>query len=296
VSGAGQALERQRQRLLLQALWQRRPDADLAAWLREDGARLGAGIAAYRTNAASTACRALAAAYPVLAELVGPACFDSLAQACWLAHPPQCGDLGRYGEALIDLVQAWIDDPQRLAEEPYLADVARLEWWVHQCDAAADAVHAASSPIPGLPDADGHAQVPGLALLAGESAEAATLVLRQGTAVWSSRWPIVAIWQAHRAEGPDRFDGVRAALAMGRGEAARVWRDEGWRTRVDTITLPDAAFTTAMLDGVPLGAALDRVAQGHGEFDFEAWLVQALQQRWLVEVRLAGPSSSGDSR
>ena len=70
MSGAGQALERQRQRLLLQALWQRRPDADLAAWLREDGARLGAGIAAYRTNAAATACRALAAAYPVLAELV----------------------------------------------------------------------------------------------------------------------------------------------------------------------------------------------------------------------------------
>lgn len=296
MSGNGQALERQRQRLLLQALWQHRPDADLAAWLREEGARMGAGIAAYRTNATATAHRVLAAAYPVLAELVGPACFASLADACWQAHPPQCGDLGRYGEALIDLVQAWIDDPQRLADEPYLADVARLEWRVHQCDAAADSVPAASTSNPGPPDAAGHAEVPGLALLAGESAEAATLVLRPGTAVWCSRWPIVAIWHAHRAEGPDRFDGVREALALARGEAARVWRDEGWRTRVDTITLPDAAFTAAMLDGVPLGTALDRVAQGDGEFDFEAWLVQALQQRWLVEVRLAGPSSSGDSR
>lgn len=288
-------LERQRQTLLLQALWQQRPDASLGPWLREDGARLGAGLAAYRGNAAATARRALAAAYPVLAELVGPACFDTLAQACWQANPPGCGDLGRYGEALIDVVQAWVDDPQRLADEPYLADMARLEWTVHQCDAAADDVPAAHQPFDASPDAGSAMAVRGLDLLAGDSAEAATLVLRPGTSVLSSRWPIVAIWQAHRAQGPDRFDEVREAFGQARGDSVRVWRDEGWITRVDRIATADATFTAELLAGAPLGVALDRVAQAHDGFDFEAWLVQALQQRWLVEVRPASPSTQGDS-
>jgi hypothetical protein len=94
------------------------------------------GLLAYQRNAAAIALRALQQSYPVLAELVGDEGFAALAQGLWGAEPPEHGDLGTWGHGLAD----FIAQRPELAQEPYLADGARLDWQVHQAQRAPDDV------------------------------------------------------------------------------------------------------------------------------------------------------------
>ncbi len=265
------AREAQRQRLLLQTLWQQAPDVGLTGWLCQDRRAAAAGIAAYRTNGQALAERALAAAYPTLAELVGAECFAALARDCWRQHPPVDGDMACYGDELIDLVAA----DTTLADEPYLADVARLDAMVQRCERAADA-------------AGGAAGTQGLDLLADGRAPELHLVLRPGTQVLASRWPVVAVWQAHRRHDGDRFTEARQAFAEHTAQCALVGRD-GWRAVVAAIHPAEAQFTLALLQGLSLGDAL---AAAGDEFSFEHWLPTAVQDQRLIALRWATQDTS----
>ena len=76
----------------------------------------------------------MAAAYPTLQQLFGVPAFAALARAYWHAEPPAAGDLACWGADL----PAFVAQAEQLAAEPYLADMARLEWAVHQARSAAD--------------------------------------------------------------------------------------------------------------------------------------------------------------
>lgn len=246
--------EARRQQRLLQALWSRGDDAGLDP----------RGLAAYRANAGAAAERALAAAYPTLQQLVGEESLAAIARALWQRHPPVRGDLALWGEAL----PAWLADAEDLRDEPYLADVARVDWAVHRAEMAPDA-----TLDPAL-----------LQHLAGEDAERARLVLAPGAALLVSPHPVATIWQAHRRSGDDRFAAVRTAFDEGRGECAFVWR-RGWRGDVAVVDAAEAAFVQALLDDLPLGAALDAAPS----LDFEAWLTRALAAQWLAHITCPGP-------
>ncbi len=254
-----------RQQMLLRALWGDARPGVVAGWLR-DGLRVGnvaRGLAAYRANAGAAAERALAAAYPTVQQLLGDESFAALARACWQRHPPTAGDLGLWGDAL----PAFMADAQALAGEPYLPDVARLEWAVHTAERAADI--------------DTHAATPsGLERLGSDDPSALALRLAPGSALVESKHPVVTIWQAHRSDEADRFAPVRAAFEAGVGECALVAR-RGWRATVRALPADEARFTQAVLAGRSLGAAL--AAAGDG-FAFDAWLIAALQQQRLAAV------------
>jgi hypothetical protein len=256
--------EAQRQQMMLRAL-AGVPAATpaLHGWLRDAAPRAQRGLAAYRANAGASAERALAAAFPTVAALVGDVSFPAMARAFWHASPPLRGDLGEWGDAL----PAFIEDSEQLAGEPYLADSARLDWAVHAASRAAD-----QPAEPEQLEALAHA----------EPAEL-QLVLRAGTALRSSRWPIASIHAAHQSDGAGRFEPVREALAAGRGEHALVWR-EGWRVRVAAVSEADAAFTRSLLGGTRLGTALELAEL---EFDFTAWLTHTLQRGVLARVVVA---------
>ncbi len=251
-----------RQQMLLRALWQDARPGVLAGWTR-NGAAFTRGLQVYRANAGALAERAMAAAYPTLQQLIGEESFAGLARAYWHRHAPQRGDIALWGAEL----PAFIAAAEQLAEEPYLADLARLEWAVHRAQTAADA-------------ADASALAPGLQALAGPDAPQQVLQAQPGTALVESTHPVVSIWQAHRATGPDSFASARQALAEQRAEAALVWR-EGWVVRVVALPAAEAAFTRAVLQAQPLGVAL---AAAGPDFDFETWLIQALQRVWLAGV------------
>lgn len=258
------AHEQRRQQALLDAL-ARRPgpgpvDPPLAPWMAPAG--LARGLAAYRANAAATAARTLAAAYPTVALAVGPDALAALARALWAQEAPRRGDLAEWGGTLAAFIDA---DP--LDDAPWLADLARLDWAVQGAERAAD------EPSPVDPAA--------LAPLADTDPDVLRLRWRAGTAVVTSRWPIVTLRAAHAGSAAERAAVVPAALVAAGAEAALVWR-RGWQVEVTAISAAEAAFTAHLLAGATLGQALQRGGAGWADGTaFEAWLLAQVRRDLL---------------
>jgi hypothetical protein len=257
---AARQREASRQQALLGLLWRQPPQGEGAAWWRDPPARVEQGLSIYRANGRALARRALAAAFPTVEGLIGGEAFAGLSHAFWQRQPPSCGDIARHGAGL----PAFIAADAQLADEPYLADSARLDWAIHVAETAAD----------------GSGAAPGLQRLAEGDPDALWLQLRPGLALLRSPWPVAAIWRAQRSQAAADFDIARDALAQRRGDDVLVWRD-GWRAAVSTLEAPAARFTAAVLDGQPLAQALREAGDA---FDFERWLLQALRERWLAGV------------
>ncbi|GAB4211437.1 MAG: DNA-binding domain-containing protein [Rhodoferax sp.] len=207
---------------------------NLASYADTESAR---GLKTYQSNGHALAQRALQAAYPVTALLLGADSFAILAQALWHRHPPQHGDVAEWGAALPDFV---VPDPQ-LAALLYLADLARLEWAVHQAHRCADV---AADPA-------------SFAMLAHTPAAGLSLRWAPGLTVLPSRWPVVSLWHAHAQGTPDAAvaQRLRAELAQPLAQTALVWR-VGWRVRVEAIGADQAALLHTLGQAPNLGAAV----------------------------------------
>ncbi|MCV0439348.1 MAG: DNA-binding domain-containing protein [Hydrogenophaga sp.] len=254
------------QQALLDALFQRpggegaaRARQTLDAWLAPHAGR---GLAAYQANGHALAERSLMAAYPVITQLIGQENMAPLARALWHRHPPVRGDLAHWGEAL----PLFLQHEEQLAHLPWLADVARIEWALHQAGGAPDAQTDAGS----------------FARLADEDPQGLTLALAPGTAVFTSTWPVASLVTAHR-EGQPRLDEVARRLRDGVGESAVVWR-QGMRPCAAGCTAAAAIWLGALLQGGPVPDALNRATACDDAFDLSAWLAQAVQQGLVVGV------------
>lgn len=89
----------------------------------------------YRNSVAETMRAALAAAYPVVARLVGEECFRSLATRYTRDYPSTSGNIQDFGANLSTFIEALPE----LSALPYLSDVARLEWLIQEACRAAEA-------------------------------------------------------------------------------------------------------------------------------------------------------------
>jgi Putative DNA-binding domain len=204
------------------------------------------GLAAYRANAHASAERALLAAYPVLAQLMGTENFAYLARDFWHQRPPKRGDLAQWGSALPQFLTA----SAQLADTPYLADVAAIEWALHVCANAADA----------QPD------LASFAALTQHAPDALTLRLAPGTQVLRSAYPAAAITLAHLGQGT--LDEAAAMLRAGLAHHALVWR-QGYAPRLRVLAEPELAFVDALCAGHSLAQALNMAS---ADFDFSIWL------------------------
>lgn len=218
------------------------------------------GLAAYRANAHANAERALQAAYPVMAQLVGHGNFAYLARDFWQHHPPLRGDLAQWGDAL----PAFLGVSQQLADTPYLADVAHIEWALHTCAGAAD--HA--------PDPASFAQ------LSQHAPEHLVLALAPGAQVLASVYPAAAIVLAHQGQGT--MVHAAALLQAGVGETALVWR-QGFAPRLRALPASERTFTHAVCQSQSLAQALDAAAV---DFDFSAWLRARVHDGFLLGAQL----------
>lgn len=222
------------------------------------------GLAAYQANGRALAARCLLAAYPVVAQLLGEQNLHGLASALWQRYPPVHGDLARWGDAL----PAFLASNEQLTDLPYLADVARVEWALHQAAGATDADH----------------DLPSLARLATEDPSALTLALAPGTAVISSDWPVASLVNAHTWGQPELAEAGR--LVQQRvGESAVVWR-QGFKPSMAPCSSCVADLLRALLAAVPLTEALACAStdQGTFNFDFADWLTQAVHSGLVIGV------------
>ncbi len=233
---------------------------NIAAYAIDTRAR---GLKAYQTNGHMLAERALRAAYPVLAQLLGGESFADLARALWHAYPPQRGDVACWGGDLATFVRA---NPQ-LRDEPYLADVALTEWALHQCAGAGDCT----------PD------LPTLALLTAQDPAQLWLVLAPGCAVVQSAWPVASLLGAHLYQTPS-LASVGQQLRDGVAQDVVVWR-AGWRPLVREAASGEATFLTALMQGCALSPALD-VSPA---LNFSTWLPAAVHSGLLLSVTQLPP-------
>lgn len=214
------------------------------------------GLQVYQANRAVLAERTLASTYPVFAQLIGATSFEPLARHFWQQHPPLRGDMGQWGAQLPEFLAA---APQ-LAEEPFLADVARIEWALHQASTAPDAVLDAAS----------------FALLAGtDDAPPVGLALSPGVFILASAYPVVSIINAHLI-GEPALDEAAARLQAGEGEHALVWR-QGFKPKARALSVGEYQLILALHNSMTLDAALDQTMRIDSAFDFNTWLSQAVQ-------------------
>ena len=225
--------------------------AALSGMTHEDDPLRLRGLQAYRSNAHALAERALGAAFPVTAQLLGEQNFHALSHAFWHAHPPQRGDMGWWGDALPEFMAS---APQ-LGDEPYLADIGRLEWALHRASFAAD--------VP--------ADHPSLSFLLESDPGDVRLVLAAGVYVIDSLWPVASILNAHLVGTPD-LEEAGAMIRRATPEAALVWRN-GLRPCLRQETTAGARFVAALQTCPSLGAALDQAAPP----DLASWLATAVQ-------------------
>ena len=252
------------QQALLQALYlPRQSDAIKCIAAHAQGVRAGGQkhlerrLQAYRSNGQVLAQRVLAAAYPVVAQLVGAESFEALSRHFWQSHAPDCGDLAQWGGGFAAFLAALQD---LVGEEPYLPDVARVEWALHASATAAD----------------GQADMASFALLESHEPSAITLLLSAGVTGLASSFPVVSIVQAHLAGEPS----LQQAGERLRGqvqEAALVWR-QGLKPSLRHAQPSELLFIAALQENHPLADALAAAP----EFDFNPWLVPAVQTGLLL--------------
>ena len=299
------ALARQQQ-ALLDALFAWPPDTaikNLSNYVYETQVR---GLKVYQNNGHALAERTLRMAYPVLAQLLGADSFAALSRALWHAHPPARGDLAQWGGDLAGFVSA----SEQLLEEPYLADVARVEWALHTCAGCAD-----RAPEPAT-----------FQLLMAHDPAALRLTLAPGCAVLHSAWPVASIVTAHRHPNSDgdananahadahaaahgvvkdrvdvdmpahdrppvhalsRFEAVGEKLRAGAAETTVVWR-AGYQPQVREALPGEADLLAALLDN----RALDEAVQSAASLDFNAWLPMAVQTGLLLGAELIQASAA----
>lgn len=214
------------------------------------------GLQVYQANRAVLAERTLAGTYPVIAQLIGGTSFEPLARHFWQQHSPQRGDMGQWGEQLPEFLAA---APQ-LAEEPFLADVACIEWALHQAATAPNALLDAAS----------------FALLAGaDDALPVGLSLSPGVFILASAYPVVSIINAHLI-GEPALDEAAARLQAGEGEHALVWR-QGFKPKARALSVGEYQLILALQNSMAIDAALDQAMRIDSAFDFNTWLGQAVQ-------------------
>lgn len=246
------------QQLLIDALlaW---PAGDaiknIAAHAQDTRAR---GLKVYQANGRALAHSALQAAYPVVAQLIGDEGFADLARALWHAQPPTRGDVAQWGYGLAEFLQ----HSAQLQDEPYLADVARVEWALHRCASAPDAE----------PD------LTTLALLTTHEPEHLQFRLAPGCTVVRSPWPVASIVGAH-LEGSPSMQEAGAQLRRGEAQDAVIWR-AGLRPRARLALAGEADALRVLLEKGSLAEALDAAP----ELDFGQWLPLAVQTGLVLAV------------
>jgi hypothetical protein len=213
------------------------------------------GLRAYQANGQALAERALTAAYPVVTRMVGQESFASLAHYFWQQHPPQRGDMAQWGSELADFLEA---APQ-LKEEPFLGDVARVEWALHGAASAAD-------PQPDLAS---------FALL-GHMGDV-TLKLGPGVFLLASSYPVVSLINTHLLGNPNLAQAADK-LQNGARENALVWR-QGFKPCLRQSSAAEHALLQALQSSQSLELALDAAfgKDADNEFDFNHWLTQSVQ-------------------
>jgi len=221
----------------------------VAPFIRGAGLEPARRVAIYRNNCRETFLATLAAAYPVLKQLVGDDYFRQLVREYQERYPSRSGNLQHLGAALAGFLD------RRFARTPfdYFTDVARLEWAYQEILVAAE--HA---PL----------DITRLGCVAESNWPELRFQLHPAVRLVRSDFPVLSIWSAHQA-GAD----VAGTRLDAGGESILLRRTD---CDVEMHRLPRAEF--AFLENLTRGATLTAATDDAISLDSTFEVAQTLQR------------------
>lgn len=224
--------------------------ADLADAIVADGIAAERRLAIHRNHFAATLVEALGGVFEATRALVGADFFDSFALRFARKTPPATPCLFEYGGGL----------PAALAAAPgmdahsFVADVARLEWAMHE------SFHAPAAP-PLSPSR--------LSALPADQVAAARLTPHPALRLIDADFPVDELWRGARAGevSPDMLAGPAVKLILTR---------QGVDVAMERCAPGMYMLLRRLADGAPLGVAAAETAAAIDDFDFGATLGDCL--------------------
>jgi len=228
-----------------------------------DGLDPQARLAIYRHHVLTTLTSTLESAFPVVCQLVDKRFFAYGADAFIREHPPAGPCLVEYGAAFSDFLEGF----PACRGHPYLPDVARLEWAVHQAAQVAEVRPLERARLDAIPLDD----LPGL-----------RFSMDPTISYLSSPWPVDKIWRAHQegAEPAERLD-----LSAG-GTRVEV-RGVGDGVSVRVLDLAAYALRHALAVGVMLEEAAAEALAVDPAFDLIGAIQKLLQDQIFTDFTLS---------
>lgn len=216
-------------------------------------------LAVYRNNGRHNFREALRAVYAVVERLVGKPFFDHMADRYAADHPSQSGDIHDFGKVFAPFLEGF----PPVASLPYLPDVARLEWAMHEV------FHAASAPPFPLER---------LARVAQAQYGALRFTLGPACRLLASPWPVHRLWALNQP-GVAWDDGFDIAA----GGVALLVRRRGVEVELEPLAPAEFALLRRLTDGQSLG---DAVRQTAPAVDLTAFLQRHLLSATLSDFSL----------
>ncbi len=235
-------------------------EGTVLAHIAGDGLDPRARLAIYRHHVLTTLSVTLESAFPVVCELVDKRFFAYAADAFIREHPPAGPCLVEYGAVFPEFLEGF----PACQGHPYLPDMARLEWAVHQAARVAEVRSLDRARLDAIPLDD----LPALRFLMD-----ATL------SYVSSPWPVDRIWRAHQegAEPAELLDLSAGGTCLevrgvGDGVSVRVLDPAAYALRhalAAGVTLEEAAAEALTVDpSFDLIGAIQELLRDHIVTDF----------------------------
>lgn len=223
---------------------------------------LDSALNIYRNNYRENLHDSLAAAYPIVVQLVGSDFFRMLARKFIEQHPSRSGNLHHYGAQLSEFLSNF----PATKNLPYLPDFARLEWACHQAYYAAD--HAPFNPLQ-------------LSEIAEEDFSTMLWHCHPASFLLHSPYPLFDIWRAHQpGANADFYIDLNQA-----GGDLLVSRNLG-RVEVSAISPSTADWLRRIQVGVAMGEASEDTLARYPDFDLPATMTTLVSNAVLINFRI----------
>lgn len=238
-----------------EALFDSAKITEVLPYLRGDSAINQQRMFKYRGNIRANWGAALENAYPTIKQLVGEEFFTGLVHEYGQHHPSQDANLNLFGEHFAQFLSQF----EHVAQYPYFADMARLDWALHTAyyEAEVDTVSAHD-----------------LAALTPEALDASYFSLNPVCRLLHTQFAVDGIWQAHQ------YDPVQDFPDPLERESYIIVVRPAWRASPLGLSLASYTALTMLQQGSNLGAALDAALEIDEEFPFieqlQAWLAQKI--------------------
>lgn len=215
-------------------------------------------MAAYRGSVFGNLRSALRGVYPVTDRLVGEEFFDFAADRFIRDTLSPSGDVHQFGREFAEFLRAF----PSAASLPYLPDVARLEWLMHEIHYVAEL-----APL----------DLAALAALLAEDHGDLGFSLNPACRLLASPYPIDLIWQANQSEiaEPEQID-------LDSGTARLLVRRRAGALETQRLDAGSYALLEQLHAGALFSMALQAALAVQADFDAAPFLLQQVQLGTLV--------------